>query len=189
MNKHQLRGKYKEKRKALTSLEIEDLSIAIANQALRSSIWNHDSYHLFLPIERQQEVDTSFLLTVLQGKDKEVIISRSDFKDGSMKHFLLTDNTVLKTNAYGIPEPQSGIAVAPNGIDVVFVPLLAFDREGNRVGYGKGFYDRFLKECNPETLKIGLSFFPPVKKISDVNDADIPLDICFTPEDIYDFRH
>lgn len=173
----------------MKSRELEDLSIAIANQALRSPIWNHATYHLFLPIEKQHEIDTSFLLTVLQGKDKEVIISRSDFSNGSMKHFLLTDSTVMKTNSYGIPEPQSGIEIAPTAIEVVFVPLLAYDHLGNRVGYGKGFYDRFLKECHPETLKIGLSFFPPEEKINDVNQDDIPLDMCITPQRIYDFRH
>ncbi|THD69505.1 5-formyltetrahydrofolate cyclo-ligase [Robertkochia marina] len=189
MDKHQLRTKYKEKRKVLKNAELEDLSIEITNQALRSPIWDHATYHLFLPIERQHEIDTSFLLTVLQGKDKEVIISRSDFNNGSMKHFLLTDNTVMKTNSYGIPEPQSGIEIAPAAIEVVFVPLLAYDRFGNRVGYGKGFYDRFLKECNPDTLKIGLSFFPPEDKINDVNQDDIALDMCITPEGVYDFRN
>jgi 5-formyltetrahydrofolate cyclo-ligase len=55
---------------------------------------------------------------------------------------------------------------------VVFVPLLAFDKKGNRVGYGKGFYDAFLSKCKPETIKIGLSFFEAEETIDDVFEND-----------------
>ena len=72
-------------------------------------------------------------------------------------------------------------------IDVVFVPLLAFDTNGNRVGYGKGFYDKFLSQCQPETIKIGLSFFEAEEEIADVYQDDIRLDYCVTPNKIYDF--
>lgn len=188
MEKQAIRALYKEKRKALTAEQLDDLSMAIANQALSAPIWEHSTYHLFLPIAQQKEVDTSYLLTVLQGKDKEIVISRSDFEDGSMSHFLLTDNTVLKTNSYGIPEPQSGIEVQTAAIEVVFIPLLAYDHKGGRVGYGKGFYDRFLAACKENTLKIGLSFFAPEAEIIPTTSEDIPLDICITPEGIYNFR-
>jgi len=70
---------------------------------------------------------------------------------------------------------------------VVFIPLLAFDEEGHRVGYGKGFYDSFLAECKPETLKIGLSFFEAETKIEDVFDGDMALDYCVTPKQVYRF--
>jgi 5-formyltetrahydrofolate cyclo-ligase len=78
-----------------------------------------------------------------------------------MTHFLLTDNTKIKKNEYNIPEPVDGLEVPAIKIDVVFIPLLAYDKKGNRVGYGKGFYDKFLAECKPETIKIGLSFLNP----------------------------
>ncbi len=70
---------------------------------------------------------------------------------------------------------------------MVFVPLLAFDEKGHRVGYGKGFYDKFLSECKPEVLKIGLSFFESETLISDVLTTDIQLDLCVTPSKIYNF--
>lgn len=105
----------------------------------------------------------------------------------TMSHFLLTDNTVLKKSLYGIPEPIDGIEIAPNKIDVVFIPLLAFDNMGNRVGYGKGFYDQFLSECNPDVIKIGLSFFEPEPFIEDVNENDIPLNYCVTPNKVFYF--
>jgi 5-formyltetrahydrofolate cyclo-ligase len=75
-----------------------------------------------------------------------------------MTHFLLTDNTKIKKNKHNIPEPVDGIEVPSHKIEVVFVPLLAFDKQGQRVGW-QGFYDKFLAECSPATVKIGLSFF------------------------------
>jgi len=69
-------------------------------------------------------------------------------------------------------------------IDAVLIPLLAFDNQGFRVGYGGGFYDRFLPACRPEALKVGLSFFDPVDVIEDKDQYDIPMDYCVTPTEI-----
>ncbi|NER17159.1 5-formyltetrahydrofolate cyclo-ligase [Spongiivirga citrea] len=187
MNKKALRDHYKKLRSILNDIEIDERSIAIANRLLQLSIWDFSYYHLFLPIEKQREVDTEFVLNILSGKDKNVIISKSDFKDHSMQHFLLTDNTKIKPNSYGIPEPVDGIEVPISKIDVVFVPLLAFDKKGNRVGYGKGFYDRFLNQCSEKTLKIGLSFFDAEEETIDVSEFDKPLDYCITPNKAYSF--
>ena len=115
------------------------------------------------------------------------MISKSDFSTGKMTHFLLTDNTIIKKNNYNIPEPVDGIEIPCQKIDVVFVPLLAFDIQGHRVGYGKGFYDRFLAECKPETIKIGLSFFEAETIIEDVFESDMALDYCVTPKQVYKF--
>lgn len=187
MLKSALRKQYKELRKKLTEEQKESLSLAIANQLLRLPIWEKSYFHVFLPIEIQNEVNTEFILHLLSGKDKEILISRSDFQTKTMTHFLLTDNTRLQKNEYGIPEPVNGIEVSTAQIDVVFVPLLAFDQLGNRVGYGQGFYDRFLKQCKPEAIKIGLSFFEAADLIEDTNPEDIRLDYCVTPEQIYFF--
>lgn len=187
MIKKELRQKYKELRKQLSENEIEEWSLQIANQLIRLDIWQHSFYHLFLPIESQKEVNTEYVLQVLAGKDINIVLSKSDFSTREMTHFLLTDNTTIKKNEYDIPEPIDGLEVPVSKIDVVFVPLLAFDEKGNRVGYGKGFYDKFLAECKPEILKIGLSFFEPEKLISDVLSTDIQLDLCVTPTKVYNF--
>jgi len=187
MNKTTVRQKYIHAREILTDEEVEERSLAIANQCLRLPIWDKINYHLFLSIVQKKEIDTDFLMQVLAGKDKNIILSKSDFKTGDMQHFLLTDNTVLRVNSYGIPEPQEGIQIQENQLDVVFVPLLAFDEKGNRVGYGKGFYDRFLQKCKPEVIKVGLSFFEAEPQIEDVSPLDIALDYCVTPDKIYAF--
>ena len=187
MNKQELRIAYKAHRKQLTFDQLMDSSLAIANNCLSLPIWDKTYFHLFLPIESQLEINTEFLLQILAGKDKEVIVSKSDFNTKKMTHFLLTDNTKLKVNTYGIPEPVDGIEVPTTKIEVVFVPLLAYDKKGNRVGYGKGFYDLFLSECKPDTIKVGLSFFEPEETISDIFENDIVLDFCVTPETVYKF--
>lgn len=187
MDKKEARKKSKEARKQLSQEEIEDKSLAIANQLLRMNIWDKLYYHLFLTIEEQKEINTEYILQILAGKDKEIVISKCNFESLSMRHFLLTDNTKIKKNSYNVPEPVDGLEVPDAKIDVVFVPLLAYDKQGNRVGYGKGFYDNFLNKCKPETIKIGLSFFPPEEKIDDVSANDVKLDFCVTPEVIYTF--
>ncbi|MBQ4819954.1 5-formyltetrahydrofolate cyclo-ligase [Aquimarina sp. MMG016] len=188
MDKKSLRKKYKTLRSQLSSEDIENMSMDIANQLLRLPIWDNSYYHIFLPIQQQKEVNTEYILHILQGKDKNVIVSKSNFEDHSMEHFLLTDATVIKPNAWGIPEPVEAIPIPDHKIEVVFIPLLAYDQNGNRVGYGKGFYDKFLIKCNQNALKIGLSFFSAEKKIEDVSLNDISLDYCVTMSEIYNFK-
>jgi 5-formyltetrahydrofolate cyclo-ligase len=187
MLKSDLRKAYKILRRDLSITQIDDFSLAISNQLLNLAIWDYSFYHIFLAIEEQKEVNTDYILNILSGKDKNILISKSDFETGEMTHFLLNDNTRIKKNNYNIPEPIDGIEIANDKIEVVFIPLLAFDKQGNRVGYGKGFYDRFLSKCKPNTIKIGLSFFEAENEIIDAFGGDIGLDYCVTPERVYKF--
>lgn len=178
--KKKLRNTYKAARKALTNEQREDYSIAIANQALKLDIWHYEYYHVFLPIARHHEINTEYLLHILQGKDKNILLPKAHFETKKMEHYLLTDSTKIATNEYGIPEPQNGIKLPITQAQVIFIPLLAYDKKGNRIGYGGGFYDRALAHANPELVKIGLSFFEPENHI-DTSQNDIPLDMCITP--------
>jgi 5-formyltetrahydrofolate cyclo-ligase len=187
MLKKELRAKYKALRNQLSENDLEEMSLAIANKVLTLPIWEKTYFHIFLPIMEHKEVNTEFILHLLSGKDKEIVISKCDFGTCSLVHFLMTDNTKIKKNEYNIPEPVDGLEVPTNKIDVVFVPLLAFDKTGHRAGYGKGFYDKFLTECKPETIKIGLSFFEPEEIIEDVFENDVKLDYCVTPKEVYEF--
>lgn len=187
MTKAELRKKYKLLRNQLSENEIDRLSLQIANQLLTLAIWNNTYYHIFLSIKNQKEVETECILHILQGKDKEIVISKSNFETFTMQHFLLTENTKIIKNNFNIPEPKNGLEVPVNAIEVVFVPLLAFDLLGGRVGFGKGFYDSFLSQCRPETIKIGLSFFEAETQIEGLFDKDIQLNYCVTPSRIYEF--
>ena len=187
MLKKELRQKYKGKRQELSDSEIEDFSLAIANKVLTLPIWEKTYYHIFLPITEHKEVNTEFILHLLSGKDKEIVISKADFETRNMTHFLLTDNTKIRKNEFNIPEPIDGLEVPVNKIELVFVPLLAFDKTGHRAGYGKGFYDQFLSGCKPEVIKVGLSFFEAEEIIEDVFENDVKLDFCVTPNRVYEF--
>lgn len=187
MSKAELRKKYKNLRKELSREAIDTLSLEIANQALSIDIWDRQYYHIFLPIKRLREIDTTYLLSILSGKDKHILLSTTQFKEGTMKHYLLTDSTPISINAYGIPEPEGGIEISADKIDVVFIPLLGYDLKGNRLGYGKGFYDRFLSSCRPDIIKVGLSLFEPEQKPIEIQATDIPLTYCITPKKVYKF--
>ena len=185
LTKLALRKSFLKKRHALSDQEHEDKSFAIANNCLKLPIWHLEYYHIYLPIKAKAEIDTTLILTLLQGKDKQVILPRT--KGSELEHILLTDITKLKINGLGIPEPEKGIKISPEQIDVIFLPLLAWDKSGNRLGYGKGFYDNFLSLCKKNTIKVGLSFFDPVEMIIDIRSEDIQMDFCVNPEGIKKF--
>jgi 5-formyltetrahydrofolate cyclo-ligase len=186
MNKNTVRQQYRLLRAKLSEEERLEKSIQIANLALKLPCWNLTYFHLFLSSEKLIEVDTEPLMSVLLGKDKQLIVPKME-KENRLTHYLLTDATPIQKNAFGIAEPQGGIAVKETQIEVVFIPLLAFDESGHRLGYGKGYYDRFLARCSSECIKIGLSFFKPEKQLP-FEATDIPLDFCITPTRIYSFN-
>ncbi len=185
MLKNDLRKKYTGLRTSVSPPLLTAQSLAISNRLLSLNIWKHSYYHLFLSIASKKEIDTSFLLSILQGKDKEIVVPK--IKGKQLEHYLLTDSTLFQQNHWGIPEPTNGLQVPEKQIDVVFVPLLAFDEQGNRVGYGKGFYDTFMERCRPDTIRVGLSLFEAEPCITDSGPKDVPLHYCVTPLKTYSF--
>lgn len=186
--KKNLRKKYKELRASLTDDARDQYSLEIANKLLSLDIWDHNYYHIFLSINRLKEINTDYILSILSGKDKHVLVPKTDFDSGTMKNMLLLDNTRITLSAFGIPEPdEDAIEIAFAKVDVVFVPLMAYDTLGNRVGYGKGFYDKMLSECRSDVITIGLSFFPPEETKIPTNSTDMPLKYCVSPKKIFKF--
>lgn len=153
-------------------------------------VGTYSTIHLFLPIEGNHEPDTYAVADWLKREYPHIrlVLSKTEPTTYGMRHFIWDPDTILTPNHWGIPEPENGVAILPQKIDAVFVPLLAFDTHGNRVGYGKGFYDRFLSECRPTVMKIGLSLFEAETIISDTNAHDIPLDVCVTPTQTWHFN-
>ena len=186
MLKKEIRAIFKSKRGLISSKIHEDLSVEIANQCLKLDIWNFTNYHIFLPIKKNKEINTKHIIQIIQGRDKNVILPKIE-SDLYIKNYLLTDSTLLITNSLGISEPQNGLQVNVSELDVIFLPLLAFDKFGNRVGYGKGYYDKMLSECSENSIKIGLSFFDSINEINDVSNSDMRMNYCVTPKRIYQF--
>lgn len=135
--------------------------------------------HTFLPIENTKEPNIlPFIDTIQQSHPFiQLVVSKSDLQHFSMKHILYNATTDLQKNKWGIWEPVAGDPIEEWKLDAVLVPLLVCDNMGNRVGYGKGFYDRFLSNCRKDCRKIGVSFFEPLDvPIEDVASHDVPLD-------------
>ncbi|MBY0434767.1 MAG: 5-formyltetrahydrofolate cyclo-ligase [Cyclobacteriaceae bacterium] len=144
--------------------------------------------HTYLPLEKNKEPDTWMIIDRVKREFPYVKISLPRIAGPDrLENFYFEGPAQLHANEWGIPEPLEGTLTPSEEIDMVIVPLLAFDKTGHRVGYGKGFYDRFLKTCRPDCQKIGLSFFEPVEKIDDITPHDFPLSRCVTPQEAYHF--
>lgn len=190
VTKKDIRKAYLAKRLSLTEDEVAALSAALLEQCRQLPLKDVNVVHLFLPIAAKKEIDTYPLADWLrkQYPGLQLVLSRSYLATGDMQHYLWEADTRLIPNSLGIPEPESGRLVAPDEIDLVFVPMLAFDEQGHRVGYGKGMYDTFLRQCRDNVRKIGLCLFPPLPVIEDVYESDVQLDAVVTPFRTWHFR-
>ena len=182
-----LRSHYKKKRLSLTKQEVDHLSQRVCKQLDKLNIWKLKHYHIFISISKYNELDTSPIINKLQSEQKIIIVPK--ISNNELVHIAINDQTEFSINEYGIKEPNNGNSFIIQNLDLIFIPLLAYDLEGHRVGYGKGYYDRFLKLTNKSSLKIGLSFFDPINKIQDIDDNDVKLDYCITPTQIHKFDH
>ncbi|OOG69565.1 5-formyltetrahydrofolate cyclo-ligase [Algoriphagus sp. A40] len=187
-SKKELRSAYRQLRKKLQPSEVESKSQAIKAQFLN---WLEDKghlqhFHLFFPIDQFNEVNTFYIKDSLEEMDKTLYTSQVNRGDTELETLKLPKDAAFFLDEWGIPVPQESIMVSSNKIEVVFVPLLAYDQFGNRVGFGKGFYDSYLSKLKPEVLKIGLSFYDPEEKIQP-ESHDVKLDLCITPEKVFTF--
>ena len=188
MLKAELRKLMLQKRRALPAEEVQRRSQRIADQLFANfPLQAGQTVHVFLPIVKNNEVNTWPIIERLRQEHPEVRVAVpvTDVAQNILTHHHLTDEAVLVENPWGIPEPQDAHIIHANEVDVVLIPLLAFDLAGHRVGYGKGFYDRFLADCRPDVLKVGLSLEPPVESIADPNPFDVPLDAVVMPESVW----
>jgi 5-formyltetrahydrofolate cyclo-ligase len=189
MTKAELRKIYKEKRTRLTPGEIvknNDL-ILINFQKINLPFISH--LHTYISSPKLREPETSAIIRYLQFKNPglTIMVPKINVTSGEMEHVHYHEETEFEDNVFGIPEPVSGMAFEPNEIDLVLIPLLAFDKHGFRVGYGKGHYDRFLSKCRDDIIKAGICFFEPVDEVEDIDQYDIPLNYCVTPQHVFEF--
>ena len=182
MKKFELRKTYKNKRQELAFSEIQKFQESIYTQIYDLDIFNIKTIHIFLTLEKFKEIDTNPIISYFREKNIKIVVSKSDFVNNSLTHFYLEKDTQIEFNKYGIPEPKNAIQVSEKELDLVFVPLLISDENHFRVGYGKGFYDRFLASCSKDCKKIGLNFFKPISKIDDINEYDVVLDDVIYPK-------
>ena len=191
MRKASLRREMLLKRQRYSPAEITARSQQICQQFFKNFLVSRlRVVHVFLPIVSKNEVNTWFVIAHLQANfpDIKIAVSVTDVANQTLAHYLLTPETDLQTNKWGIPEPVNAISVTESVMDLVLVPLLAFDEKGHRVGYGKGYYDRFLNVCRTDTISVGLSLEEkPTPFIQDVHAGDRPLQFVVTPSTVYQF--
>ncbi len=190
MIKSELRKIYLEKQKSLSDAERKEKSLQIADEFFEN--FNLESIrflHVFLAIEKNKEIETSFIYKRLWRDFPRIttLASRVDFQTMTLENLKFTRDTKLVANRWQILEPATSEVIEIERIDAVLVPLLCFDERGFRVGYGMGFYDRFLSGCRTNCLKIGLTYFAPIAEISDAQNFDVRLDFCITPKKIWKF--
>jgi 5-formyltetrahydrofolate cyclo-ligase len=184
MIKSELRNIYLAKQKNFSPIERKNRSKQIANCFIQAFDLSQVNFlHCFLPIEKFNEIDTKEIFQRIwrEFAHLKTVVPRVNFQTHEIENVKFTAETKLVKNAWGINEPTESEVVETEKIDVCLVPLLCFDARGFRVGYGKGFYDKFLKNCRADCLKIGLGYFAPVAEISDAENFDVKIDFCVTP--------
>jgi 5-formyltetrahydrofolate cyclo-ligase len=190
MTKSELRKIYREKRSLLTEPERMKLDDLLLIQFQKLPL---ETIHVLLsycPSEKYNEPNTYLFSTYLghMMPALQTCYPVTDFDTLEMKPLLVNDYTEFYLTEAGIEEPVDGIDIDPKEIDLVFVPMLICDKAGYRVGFGKGFYDRFLPKCSEDVVKVGFSYFEPVDCIDDTNQFDIPLNFCITPGRVIEFE-
>lgn len=190
MTKAELRKEYLERRKSITESAYFQLNRAITERFFSSTDLSFVKVvHSFLPIAANREFDTWLILDRIRREFPHVRLSipRINKSTGLLDNFYFEGLHQLESNNWGIQQPRQGIPTEHEKIDLVLVPLLAFDKTGHRVGYGKGYYDKFLATCRHDCQKVGVSFFSPIEKIADTSSTDYRLTSCLTPERKFTF--
>lgn len=191
MKKYDIRNSYKEKRLQLSNAQVEKMDDLMLIHFQKLAIDIPALIMTYSPIKMLNEFDPQMITDYCYFKNPDqqlfypVMVEQEE--NCEMRAVIVDDNTFFETNKHGIDEPTDGIDMIPSEIDMFIVPLLSFDKKGHRVGYGKGCYDRFLKKCRKDCMKIGFSYFDAVDKIDDLNQYDIKLDYCITPGRIFTF--
>jgi 5-formyltetrahydrofolate cyclo-ligase len=189
MTKDKLRRKYLDLRKTLSPGELQRISDAVTLNLFQNFQIEKKKVSLFLPIERTHEINTYKIWEKATSFDAQVAVPKVNRKTEEMKHLLFESEDQLEISDWGIPEPSKGRVIAAEHFDIILIPLLTVDKRGHRVGYGKGYYDRFLAKCSPRCRFIGLSHYElSENNISDISPTDIKLHGCVTPDEVHRFE-
>ncbi len=186
MLKAELRKKYTQKRKALST----DEAFLLSEKIFKNFIdyfkpVTGEKVHIFIPIEKFREVDTKIFINYFLSRNIRVFVPK--IADTKLISVEISKDTKFETNTWGISEPVSDEDSGFLDFDYVITPLLYCDYTGNRVGYGKGFYDGFFEKVSEKSKKTGVNYFNPDENIDDVWEYDIPLDYLVTPTDVLSF--
>jgi 5-formyltetrahydrofolate cyclo-ligase len=194
MKKSEIREKALAERKSWTQEKFNLKNSELLNQikAFMQPLPRNLMLMSFQSMEHTREVMTSPMHSLLINEPyfHQLIFPKIEKNTSQLIPFLTDKKSKFEKSEWGILEPMEETAVRlnPKDVDIIFIPLLALDTNGHRVGYGKGFYDRFLASTKPDVIKIGLSLEEPIEPIEDINPFDIGLDFAITPKSVYRFH-
>ena len=182
MNKNELRDRMRQIRRNLTKEEVSQKSAAIQRQ-----LFGYDKYQqaktVMLYLSAFKEPSTAEILKDALESKKRVVVPVSNTDTETLTLSYISDISDLKQGAYGILEPEIIRKAKAEDIDMILVPGIAFDKSGNRMGFGKGYYDKLLCKCGAQ--KIALCYeFQLMDKIP-VKEHDVPMNTIITEDGIY----
>lgn len=175
-NKKTIRNIIKEKRSILTDKEKELMDNIIFNKIIESESYKIAKV-MFVYVSFQGEVDTKRFIEYALNQDKRICVPKIVSKKEGLKAVEINSLQDLKEGAYGILEPEGfNSEINKEEIDLILMPGVAFDKEGGRVGYGGGFYDRFLKGVSKDTSKIALAYDFQIFNKVPMEEQDVRID-------------
>ncbi len=187
LDKDMIRKKMLRERRDMTSEEVKSLSSEIIAKLKKIPIYQN-SKTIMVYLSFGNEVDSSELIKDCFKDGKRVVVPYCIKKDMSIMPTEIKDSNIDTTQAkvgYIQPKKESLIPVDIAEIDLIVLPGIAFDRKGYRVGFGAGYYDRFLGKLNFAIPTIGLAYdFQMVESFIRMKDYDIPVDYVMTEERI-----
>lgn len=155
--KAELREELLERRKQLSPEVYREGSARITEHLIHHSYFKQaESVHCYFSIRERKEVDTTAIRQNILQDGKRLVVPVMKFSPPRLYHVEPDSIDNMEPNDWGVPEPIDGTEVSPAELDLVIVPMVGGDRKLNRIGYGKGFYDRFLQEVDCPV--VGLCF-------------------------------
>ena len=172
--KGEIRRQIEALRKALPREEVVKRSAGICRQVMSLPCYR-EAETVFFYQAIGNEVSLDLLIEDAYAQGKRVLFPVCEGR-GQMRAYQVHHNAQLRTGRYGItePDPERCEEIPPDKIDLVIVPGVAFDRQGNRLGRGAGYYDRFLAKAS-KAVRVGVGYSEQIVEEVPVTDEDIPM--------------
>ncbi|HHZ01276.1 MAG TPA: 5-formyltetrahydrofolate cyclo-ligase [Tissierellia bacterium] len=183
-SKKELRKKILGIRNKMPKEDVENNSRIIMNKIIGLKTYKQSKV-IFVYMDFKNEVMTSDLIKHMLAEKKRVVIPYTDVINTLVIPSEITEEADLKLSPFGYYEPKKIMPVDVEEIDLVLVPGVVFDKNLNRIGFGKGYYDRILKNLKPGAKKIGLAHDFQVLDEIPAEDHDIKMDMIITESSSY----
>lgn len=185
-SKSKIRKRILNVRNNMSKEDVKKNSNAIMDKITSLDIYKQSKV-VFIYMDFKNEVMTSNLIKRMLSEKKRVVIPYTDSINTVLIPSEITKESDLKQNSFGYFEPKSILPVNIEEIDLVIVPGVVFDKNLNRIGFGKGYYDKILNRLKPSAKKIALAHDFQVLEDIPAEEHDVKMDMIITEKNIYPF--